>query len=47
MTGRRMITGETYDEAIDRLRRTIPDNWEELSIAERRDFINRFRSGII
>jgi len=47
MTERRMITGETREEAINRLRRTFPKNWKELSIAERRDFINRFRSGII
>ena len=43
----RMITGETRDEAIERFIMTFPKNWKELSIAERRDFINRFRSGII
>lgn len=42
-----MITGETYGEAVERFTRTFPKNWKELSIAERRDFINRFRSGII
>lgn len=47
MPERRMITGETWDEAVERFIRTFPKNWKELPIAERRDFINRFRSGII
>lgn len=40
-----LITGETRDEAIDRYRQIFVD-WEKLSMAERRDRLNKFRSGI-
>lgn len=42
----KVITGETKGEAIDRYRRMVcSDDWEKLSLAERRDRINRFRAG--
>lgn len=45
MAERRMITGETYDEACNRYRSMFDANWDKLSWEEKRDRINSFRGG--
>ena len=46
MTEKRMITGETRDEAINRYRSTVfTDDWDKLSHAEKLRRINAFRGG--
>lgn len=41
---KKYITGETFDQVCDRYR-AMHDDWDKLSFEERRDRINRFRSG--
>ena len=46
MAEKRMITGETRDEAINRYRSTVfTDDWDKLSHAEKLRRINAFRGG--
>ena len=44
MEEKRMITGETRDEAINRYRGIFAD-WEKLSFEEKKKRINMFRGG--
>ena len=46
MVEKRMITGETRDEAINRYRNTVfTDDWDKLSHTEKLRRINAFRGG--
>lgn len=45
MAEKKMITGETRDEAINRYRRVFTGTWDYLTEKEKIERINAFRAG--